>query len=189
MNTPPRMSAHRASAPRVDEPMTIAGLATEYAQGRDPEVLQRLRLAVRHSSTFSPHLDLAHETTPLLARGDHAEIIELVHGRMPGAFFSPEAHTILAAAYEALGDATRAVRERRTAQLALAAILSSGDGSVDRPWTVLRVSDEYDVLRAQRRTSRSQRKVVRHERALDHHVCDDGSEVWFDIDLLELRDR
>ncbi len=108
---------------------------------------------------------------------------------MPGAFFSPMAHAVLASAYDGQGDAARARRERRMAQLAMSAILSSGDGSRERPWAVLRVSDEYDVLRAQERTSRSQRTVTRAGRELDHHVCDDGTEAWFDIDLLERREQ
>ena len=61
--------------------------------------------------------------------------------------------------------------------------------SRDRPWHVLRVSDQYDVLRAQGRASRTQRKVVHGGRSLDHHVCDDGSEAWFGIDLLDGREQ
>ena len=49
---------------------------------------------------------------------------------------------------------------------------------------MLRISDEYDVLRADRRTSREQTLVAVDGRSLDRHVCDDGSEAWFDVSRL-----
>lgn len=84
-------------------------------------------------------------------------------------------------------DEERAARERRTSRLALDSILSSGDGSAERPWSVLRISDEYDVLAAQDRRSTDQELVVDGDRRLDHHRCADGSEAWFDVTLLGVR--
>lgn len=166
------------------EPVSVAELATAYASTRDPASLQDLRLAVRRSRTYRADLDVLAQTAPLLARGAHAEVVELLRDLMPGAFFSPSAHAVLGAAFEALGDEPRAARERRTSHLALTSILESGDGSTERPWSVLRISDEYDVLRAQGRTSREQLLVTRAGRELDQHRCRDGSEAWFDIGLL-----
>jgi hypothetical protein len=166
------------------DPVTVAELASAYATTRDPEALARLRRAVRRSPGYRADLDVLADAAPLLERGAHGEVVALVRGLMPGAFFSPSAHAVLGAAHEALGDDVRAARERRTSRLALASILESGDGSADRPWSVLRISDEYDVLRAQGRTSREQLLVTRAGRELDQHRCHDGSEAWFDIALL-----
>ena len=149
--------------------------------------LTRVREQVRRARNWTPDLDVERDVHPLLARGAHAEVVDLVHGLMPGAFLSPSAHTILAAAHEALGEHDLARREQRLARQALAAILDSGDGSVDRPWQVLRVSDEYDVLRSQGRRSVEQRLVTRDGVDLDHHRCEDGSEAWFDVSLLRIR--
>lgn len=66
--------------------------------------LDRLRDAVRSSRNWTPNLDVERDVTPLLARGAHAEVIALVSARMPGAYLSPSAHTILAAAHDALGE-------------------------------------------------------------------------------------
>ena len=49
---------------------------------------------------------------------------------------------------------------------------------------MLRLSDEYDVLRAERRTSRQQTLVAADGRSLDRHLCDDGTEAWFDVSRL-----
>lgn len=149
--------------------------------------LTRLQERVRSARNYTPNLDVERDVQPLLARGAHAEIVALVSGLMPGAYFSPSAHTILAAAHEALGEDELARREQRIARTALAAILDSGDGTAERPWRVLRVSDEYDVLRSQGRRSADQRFVTRDGTDLDHHRCEDGSEAWFDVSLLGIR--
>ncbi len=160
---------------------SIGELAARYGRDRDAGSLHELREAVRRSPNFRPDLDVPAATAPLLAREAYDDVVGLVDDLMPGAFFSPAAHAVLAGAHEAAGRPDRARKERRIAQLAMAAILGSGDGSADRPWAVLRVSDEYDVLRSQDRVSRRQTLVTRDGRDLDHHVCDDGTEAWFDI--------
>ena len=165
----------------TSEPSTLIDLVVAYAESRSAADLERLREVVRTSPGFEPGLDIAGAAAPLFAHNAHEEVLTLVRGLMPGAFFSPSAHAALGAAHDALGDATRARRERRTQALALDSIIGTGDGTRESPWSVLRVSDEYDVLRSQRRASSVQTLVVDGDRSLDRHVCDDGTEAWFDV--------
>ena len=162
-------------------PLSLSELVTAYAETRDPAALERLRAAVASTPGFDPHADLETDGRRLLAAGDHAGLLTYLRGQMPAAFLSPSAHALLASAHAGLGDEVHATRERRTARLALDAILGSGDGTLEHPWRVLRVSDEYDVLAAQDRRSERQELVVRDGHTLDHHRCTDGSEAWFDI--------
>lgn len=171
------MTAHAA------EP-ALAELAVAYASSRTEGDLARLREAVRRTRGFDPGLDVVAVVSPLFARGAHAEVVARVEDLMPGAFLSPAAHAALAAAHHALGDDARAQAERRTQALALESIRSTGDGTRERPWSVLRISDQYDVLRADGRASRHQTLVETDGRSLDRHACDDGSEVWFDVSRL-----
>ena len=159
----------------------LGDLTLAWAESGRADDLERLRDAVRASPGFDPGLDVVGAVTPLLARGAHEDVLDLVHDLMPGAYFGPSTHAALGAAHDALGDATRARQERRTQALALDSILTTGDGSRDRPWSVLRVSDQYDVLRSQRRASRVQTLVVDGGRSFDRHECADGSEAWFDV--------
>jgi hypothetical protein len=144
-----------------------------------PATLETLRTAVLATPSYSPDLDPRGIVEPLLARGDDDAVVATLLRLMPGAFFSPSAHLALAEAFERLGDGSRAAREERLARAAVAGVLGSGDGSAERPWTVLRVSDEYDVLQAQQRTSLVQTLVRRDGRVLDRHQCSDGAEAWF----------
>ena len=171
------MTAHAADP-------AVADLALVYAETRSAADLARLRDAVRRSPGFDPGLDVVGAVSPALARGAHEEAVAIVEALMPGAFFSPSAHAALGAARAALGDDARARVERRTQVLALESIRSTGDGTREHPWSVLRISDEYDVLRADRRTSREQTLITVDGRSLDRHVCDDGSDVWFEVSRL-----
>jgi hypothetical protein len=171
------MTAHAA------EP-ALADLAAAYATSRSADDLARLRDAVRRSPGFDPGLDVVGAVSPLFARDAHAEVVDRIQELMPGAFLSPAAHAALAAAHLALGDEARARAERRTQALALDSIRGTGDGTREHPWSVLRVGDEYDVLRAAGRVSREQTLVEADGRSLDRHVCDDGSEAGFDASRL-----
>lgn len=163
---------------------TVADLAVVYAGTRSLADLARLRDAVRSSPGFDVGLDVVGAVSPAMARGDHAGAVATVQDLMPGAFFSPSAHAALGAAHAALGDEARAEAERRTQVLALESIRSTGDGTRDRPWSVLRITDEYDVLRADRRVPREQTLLVVDGRSLDRHLCEDGSEAWFEVSRL-----
>lgn len=143
--------------------------------------LQDLRRAVRTHPSYRPDRDVLREVEPLLSRGSHREVVALVESWIPGALLSPAAHQVLAFAHERLGDAAAGARERRAARAALSAIEASGDGTAACPWQVLGVGDEYDVLRALGRRSVRQVLVRRGGVACDRHVCDDGSEAWFDV--------
>ena len=171
------MTAHAADP-------AIADLALVYAETRSAADLARLRDAVRRSPGFDAGLDVVGAVSPALARGAHEEAVAIVEALMPGAFFSPSAHAALGASRAALGDHAQARAERRTQVLALESIRSTGDGTREHPWSVLRISDEYDVLRADRRASREQTLITVDGRSLDRHVCDDGSDVWFEVSRL-----
>lgn len=151
--------------------MTTAGdLVGRYLADPTPATLAEVRRMVRADPSFDPGLVVG-EVDGLAA----------LQRLMPGALLSPAAHAALAHALTGAGRPDAAARERVLAQAALASILSTGDGTRERPWSVLRVGDEYDVLRSLRRRSAQQSVERDGGRHLDHHVCDDGSEAWFDV--------
>jgi len=60
-------------------------------------------------------------------------------------------------------------------------ILSTGDGSKEKPYLVLRTSDEYDVLMAEGKEFRCQSLIHDGDRTLDRMDSADGSSLFFDI--------
>lgn len=100
---------------------------------------------------------------------------------MPGAFLSPLAHGILRRAYAELGHSADAARERDLGRAALVTILTSGDGSRTRPWMVLRITDEYDVLAALREQRELLVPVEEPGRVLDRITTTQGNTYWFEL--------
>ena len=59
-------------------------------------------------------------------------------------------------------------------------ILSTGDGTADKPYQVTRVSDEYDVLGHLGILPQGQSLTLKNGKAFDRLQCG-GSELWFDV--------
>lgn len=160
---------------------TLRDLVTAYLENQDREHLDRLRAAVVGSSTFDPDLNLLAAVTPHMEAGRHREVVDVVTAKMPGAALNPMAHLALSAAYEALGEEQAAKRESVMAKIAVSSVLTTGDGSEESPWSVLRVADEYDVMRAKGIAPVGQSAQSRDGRVVDRHETADGP-VWFVID-------
>lgn len=159
---------------------TLAELAQAYALDPGARTLGALRSGVRGAHNYPGPAALRRTVSELRTRGDHGGVVQALREAMPGAFFAPWVHGVLAQAYAALGDDDRAEKERRISRLAFESILRTGNGTRDEPWTVLHLSDEYDVLDALGRPSSAQRLVVDGDHRFDVHTCGD-EEAWFDI--------
>ncbi len=159
---------------------TYADLVTAYLDNPGPETLGPLRRAVRGSANFTPDLDLD-SVDSLLAEGSYASAAAELRRVMPGAIFSPSVHLRMATALEQSGDGRAAARERQVAGAALRSIRSTGDGSEQHPWSVLRINDEYDMLRALDKVRDRQDLVETGGRRLDRLTCTDGTVAYFDV--------
>lgn len=161
---------------------TLAQLVTTYLDDRSPEGLRRLRAAIAGSSTFDPDFQCAAVVGHLAEEGRHEDVVRALTQRMPGAALNPSAHAVLSAAHEALGHTRAARRERLLARIAVSSILSTGDGTQERPWSVLRIADEYDVMRAKGMTPVGQSAHAIEGRLVDRHETGAGDGVWFVVE-------
>ncbi len=167
---------------------TYRELVAAYLADPGPTTLDALRSAVRSAPNFRSDLSLDRTVEPLIARQAYDEAIAALRDLMPGAIFSPLVHARLADALGHSGQQQAADHEWSLSRAAIGSILATGDGTAERPWSVLRISDEYDVLRSMHKRSRRQEVQQIGSRYLDHHLCDDDSEVYFDVTALFPRD-
>jgi hypothetical protein len=108
----------------------------------------------------------------------------------PSHILSPGTHLKLALVYQRLGRDAEMERERAIAIRCVEGILSTGDGSLERPYRVTRTSDEYDVLAASNLTFASQTLRQSEGRRIDVVRTREGKDVCFDVtDIFELLRR
>ncbi|TQL67697.1 uncharacterized protein DUF4919 [Nocardioides albertanoniae] len=158
---------------------TYGDLLTAYLDDPSSTTLSPLRRAIRSAPGFTPDLDLddAHR---LVDEGAYDSALSQLRGLLPGALFSPSYHSLLAQIFEAIGKSDDAAREQQFARAAVTSIRSTGDGSFERPWSVLRINDEYDMLRTMDKTSARQSLLQHGERKIDRHESTDGGVFHFD---------
>ncbi|MCL2541418.1 MAG: DUF4919 domain-containing protein [Nocardioidaceae bacterium] len=164
----------------------FGGLIEAYLREPTDEHRRAVRDALASRGNYDPELAVDRLAAPYVHNEAYADLVLRLLDLMPGAMLSPLTHRLLGDAYEHLGDMDAARRQRTLADLAVGAVLASGDGTAERPWAVLRVSDEHDAAEEVGRSSQHVRYEEADGRLLDVHECDDGSLVWFDVSLLQV---
>jgi hypothetical protein len=99
----------------------------------------------------------------------------------PNLLLSPGAHLLLSLAMRDEGNAEGSEMERFICFRCLDGIQLTGDGTQERPYLVLRTSDEYDLLGALGKQFSKQGLSHANGKSYDKMTCADGSELWFDI--------
>lgn len=157
--------------------MRVENAMETYLLDPTTDHLSQVQRAIREQDDYDPLV-----VVPGAGRdADPRGVLEEIRTLMPGALLSPRAHALMAQALDQIGDPAAARRERRIAELGMAAVLDSGTGSEERPYRVLRVQDEYDLLEARGRRPVAQREVEREGAVLDVHTFEDGPELWFEL--------
>lgn len=161
--------------------MTLSASVRTYFADPSPTTAAALRAEIMASPGYDPRVDIPQRVAAAREAGQHAEVVAQVRALLPGIFLSATAHAHLAEAYAALGQETEAERERALVRRSLALVFESGDGSQERPWQVLRISDEYDAVAARGRSVAGQELRHVDGRAFDILTLDDGQQTWFEL--------
>lgn len=154
-------------------------LAEAYALDPTPEGLSALRGAIMKDPGYDPLVLIGGTLNPLMREARYQDVVETVRSWMPGVLLSPSAHGYLAGALSALGETEGSRAESKFSRLSLDSIAATGSGSPDDPCSVLRIEDEYDILRASSQHSVSQRNLSDERGQFDAHTVEDGTEIWF----------
>ena len=129
------------------------------------------------------------ELSRLLDAEAYAEVQRRVELLPPSKVLSPRVHFLLAEAAESLGDVRTCELERFLFVLTLRGLLATGDGSAAAPYAICHPSDEHDLVACLNLEIAAQSLVQRNGRWLDHVICADGRELWFDATAIFRRPK
>lgn len=160
---------------------TYADLVDAHLADPTVETLEPVRDALRAAPGFDPELRVREQAAALLRDGRPDDAVAALEASMPGSLLSPAVHAMLATALRRTGRAGAAARHARLARAALDGILATGEGTAERPWSVLRISDEYDVVDSLGTRPVSQGLLVDGPRRIDRLECQDGRTLHFDV--------
>ena len=145
-----------------------------------------LRQSFINSPGYSPYDSDLEEVYAFLDEGKFASALNNLMAMMPNWFLNPNAHVLAGFLHHKLGNEDAAQMETALAHLMLQGILSTGDGSRERPYKVTHTDDEYDVIESFGKKPGSQALIKHDGRSFDNLVCEDGTAFWFEVtDLLD----
>jgi Domain of unknown function (DUF4919) len=137
------------------------------------------------SELYDPYSNDFHLMKTKILEGDFAGSLQVFTGSLPNLLLSPGAYICLSIAAGELGHKEKSEWAKAVAHFLMSALLNTGDGSEGKPFVVLRVEDEYDLLMALKKKCGAQFLLFnsKSQRVLDRFICTDESEVYFDITL------
>jgi hypothetical protein len=146
--------------------MTMArDLFLAFLKDPGPETFRAVRTAVVEGPEFNPF----------------EEIRPRFQEALPTLLLSPRAHLLMAWAAHKRGQTDEEEMERAICSACVHGILSTGDGSLEKPFLVTTTSDEYTVLELRGLTSSTQTLMHEGDRHLDRQQCSDGTVLYFDV--------
>lgn len=152
-----------------------------FVTSPSPDTYHAIRDEVIASDHYDPYSSELDQLDGPLAAQEYSQVRESISAAMPNLLLSPRAHWILSFVAMKTNDLDDAAFERALALLCTEGILGTGDGGRGKPYVVVRVSDEYDVMRHLGKKKVEQSLVLDGDRHLDVVRCEDGSELWFEI--------
>jgi hypothetical protein len=179
----------REPAKTILPSMSVKETFLEYLKKPSVEIFLAVRQKVSESDRYLPYSNELDVLAANLCAEDPQAAIEYFWQTFPSLLLSPSAHMMLSKAYLDLKKENEAEGEKAMGRLILKSILATGKGTKKKPYAVMRISDEWNVLSALRKQAGPQFLMMGNNRVLDLLQCSDGSEVYFDITLMFGRGR
>ena len=161
----------------------------EFLKKPSVDGFEILRQQVAASDRYAPYSNELDMLMAALCAGEPQSAIDLFWRSFPNLLLSPLAHLMLSQAYLDLKKENEAEGEKAMGRLIMKSILATGKGTKKRPYAVMRVEDERDVLSVLKKQAGTQFLMKDKSRVFDLLQCSDGSEVYFDITMMYGRTR
>jgi hypothetical protein len=141
----------------------------------------RIRQMILDHETYQPYSEDLFDIGDLVEKGEYRKAQDALAAGMPNLLLSPRAHIFLSVIARESGSEDGAKMEGHVACACAEGIMATGDGSEEKPYLVVRTSDEYDLLEYLDMEMTGQSLKHENDKHFDVLTTKDGREVWFDI--------
>jgi hypothetical protein len=142
------------------------------------EIFLHSQSIIMNHEDYNPYSDDLDILEKLLDQEKYIEVIEYYNINI---MLSPRAHLYKFYALERVGNQKDAKMEILIADKIFEAISLTGDGTLEFPYNVTRISDENDFLRHLKEQPKMQRLIKSNEKNVDVMECVSGAQFHFDI--------
>ena len=150
----------------------------------------QFRKKIINSNKYNPYAHLPQQLDAHLVNNQIDDAVALYKSNWQGLILSPRVHLSLSTIADIKNNQKAKKFSERAAFTLIDLICKSGDGSKERPYHVLHISDEYDVLIFHRKEMAEQALVSENGRFYDCLTTTEGEKIWFDItDMYCSKDR
>jgi hypothetical protein len=156
-------------------------LLTTFLQDPTKENFLAIRAAVRGHPSYAPYSKDLAEIEAALFNNEADKAQEMLKAAQPNLLLSPRAHLFAAILARKRGEQQRVEMETFFANACAQGILSTGNGSENAPYLVLRIEDERDILKYIEKKMVEQALVHKEEKHFDCVKTEDGLSLWFDL--------
>lgn len=153
----------------------------DFIETPSKETFLAVRETILTSPSYQPYSTELAGLHGLINESDWKAIIDSSKEMLPNFLLSPGYHMAIAKAYKELDKDEGFQAELVITRQCINGIKMTGEGTREQPWLVLRTSDEYDLLGEMGKKSKQQALVEDGGRKLDHQLCEDGTEYYFDV--------
>ena len=160
---------------------TSSDLFQVFVEHPTDRLFQQLRWKTIGDVGYESNSTRFAELSLLCAEGCYNTVQDVVADMLPQWQLSPCLHYYTGIAALELGDVELATYHRRCFEVCLQALLQTGDGSLENPYVVTYVRDEYDILQALEVDVRCQQLLETGSRRLDVITSHDGCDICFDV--------
>ena len=166
---------------------TVRSALDAYMDIHSPENFVRLQVAVAVSAEYHPYTNYMTEVDLLMKQENFDKAMNFLVLQMPNRVLNPGIHKLLSFIQHKRGDKEAAHTEYTLAMLFLEGLLSTGSGTEEKPYVVLHVEDEHDILEHLGQSHKSVTLVRKGEAAYDKVVSGHDTVVWFDVTALQVK--
>lgn len=156
-------------------------LFSDLLENPDQTKFMKMRELVYMHEDYSPYNWNVEKMEKLFWEKQYDKVVELYIQDRLNLFMSPRAHIMLYNILKQIGAKDKEEFHKMAADVLIDLLTKSGDGSIEHPFKVLRISDEYDVLMAIQEEKEVQELVFGEERTYDVIHTKSGKVMHFDI--------
>lgn len=140
-----------------------------------------LRQLVIESEKYDPDSITLLEAVEAKESGDPQRAIDLLIESHENFLLTPFFHFYFADLYKSIGDEEGYISSTGLGVACIDGILSTGNGTEEKPYLVLRISEEKDILNVLGHEPITQSIVRKEDKHFDVFECEKGLKYWFDI--------